>query len=178
MSIHESSPLGRGASLLLRESCASYTATYFQPNDPTGQMVRGYRNEDLEEQTFADESFDLVVTQDVMEHVLDPDRAFAEIARTLRPGGAHVFTTPLVNRNRPSEVWARRLDDGSIQHEHPPEYHGNPLGDGGSLVSMHWGFDIVEHIHRASGLFSLLAHIDDLDRGIRGRLNEVVITFK
>jgi 2-polyprenyl-3-methyl-5-hydroxy-6-metoxy-1,4-benzoquinol methylase len=34
-------------------------------------------------QTCADKSFDLVITQDVMEHVYHPDRVFYEIARTL-----------------------------------------------------------------------------------------------
>jgi len=41
-----------------------------------------------------DESFDLVITLDVFEHVLRPAKAFAEIARTLKPGGAHIYTVP------------------------------------------------------------------------------------
>jgi hypothetical protein len=36
-------------------------------------------SEDLEALTFPDESFDLVITQDVFEHVLRPAKAFAEI---------------------------------------------------------------------------------------------------
>ena len=43
----------------------------------------------MEKQTFADASFDLVITSDVFEHVLDPSRGFSEIARTLRPSGVH-----------------------------------------------------------------------------------------
>ena len=50
-------------------------------------MVQGVRCENLEELTFPDESIDLHISQDVMEHVFQPKRAFAEIARTLRPGG-------------------------------------------------------------------------------------------
>ena len=94
LSIHESSP-ALPSSDRIRRLCGSYLATHRFPGVPPGAIERGFRNEDLSRQTFADESFDLVITQDVMEHVLDPEAAFREIARTLRPGGAHVFTTPI-----------------------------------------------------------------------------------
>ena len=42
--------------------------------------------------TFQNESFDLFITQDVFEHVMEPNKAFKEIERVLKPGGAHVFT--------------------------------------------------------------------------------------
>ena len=42
--------------------------------------------------TFENESFDLFITQDVFEHVMTPNKAFKEIERVLKPGGAHVFT--------------------------------------------------------------------------------------
>src|ERR1019366_2746057 len=90
---HESSPGGPASAKLARE-CHHYTPTHFFPDVPPGGLKDGIRCENLEEQTFADASFDLVVTSDVFEHVLDPARAFSEIARTLRPGGAHVFTVP------------------------------------------------------------------------------------
>jgi 2-polyprenyl-3-methyl-5-hydroxy-6-metoxy-1,4-benzoquinol methylase len=39
-----------------------------------------------------DESFDLVITQDVMEHVFAPAEAFSEIALILNPGGAYILS--------------------------------------------------------------------------------------
>jgi SAM-dependent methyltransferase len=51
-------------------------------------------------------AFDLYLTQDVFEHLFDPAAAFREIARTLRTGGAHVFTTPLVRKNEPTRFCA------------------------------------------------------------------------
>lgn len=36
---------------------------------------------------FADNSFDVVFADNVMEHLPDPEKVFAEIARVLRPGG-------------------------------------------------------------------------------------------
>ncbi|MCA9299430.1 MAG: class I SAM-dependent methyltransferase [Phycisphaerales bacterium] len=180
LAIHESSPGYRGASVRLARDCARYTGTHFAPGVPPGAPVPGtaWTCQDLERQTFPDASFDLVITQDVFEHVLDPASAFREIARTLRPGGAHVFTTPLVNKHKPSQVWASRADDGSVVHHHEPEYHGNPIDKKGSLVTMHWGYDIAEHVHAACGLSTTLVHIDDLSHGVRAEYIEVCVTRK
>lgn len=46
---------------------------------------------------YADQSFDIVVCVDVLEHVRDLRRVLQEIARTLRPGGVFLFDT--INRN-------------------------------------------------------------------------------
>jgi len=97
------------------------------------------RCESLETLTFPDRSFDLMITQDVMEHIPDPDRAFQEIARVLKPGGAHIFTVPLVRKGEPSRRRAVFHPDGQIEHILPPEYHGNPVDGSGSLLVMDWG---------------------------------------
>ena len=152
ISIHESSPGGRGASIKLKNNCPNYQASQYFPGFPCGEIhSSGWRNEDLENQTFADESFDLVITQDVMEHIFNPDKAFAEIARTLKPGGAHIFTVPIINKDKASEVWAKTNKDGTINYIGKPEYHGNPVDSKGSLVTMHWGYDICDFILKHSG---------------------------
>ncbi|MQY07044.1 class I SAM-dependent methyltransferase [Actinomadura macrotermitis] len=43
---------------------------------------------------FADQSLDVVVLTEVIEHLLDTDHAVAEIHRVLRPGGHLLLTTP------------------------------------------------------------------------------------
>src|SRR6185436_821525 len=90
LSVHESSPCERGASMFLKTSSGAYVATQFFPDDVPGATVQGWRNENLERQTFADQTFDLVVTLDVMEHVFDPAAVFREVSRTLKPGGSYV----------------------------------------------------------------------------------------
>ena len=75
-------------------SVPSYLASHCYPGVPAGTLHQGFRCEDLEQLTFADGRFELVMTQEVFEHVFDYRRAFREVMRTVRPGGAHVFTTP------------------------------------------------------------------------------------
>lgn len=178
MTIHESSPVPRGTSVRLKNECASYVASQYFPGVAGGVIHQGFRCEDLARLTFTDASIDLHVTQDVMEHVIQPDRVFREIARTLRPGGAHIFTAPLVRRNQPSVRRAVLGLDGHIKHLLPPEYHGNPVDPDGSLVTTEWGFDIVQHIFDVCGLFTHTVIIDDLSRGIRAELIEVLVTIK
>jgi SAM-dependent methyltransferase len=48
----------------------------------------------LEALPFAAESFTLIASGWVFEHLANPARAFAELARVLRPGGRLVFLTP------------------------------------------------------------------------------------
>ncbi len=178
LSIHESSPAKRGASIKFRNQCEKYLATQYFPSQPVGQNVNGYRNENLEKQTFTNESFDIVVAQDVMEHVYDPERAFSEIARTLNKGGAHIFTVPLVNKHKKTEVWAREGDNGEPVFLKNSEYHGNPIDPKGTPFTMHWGFDIVDFIKEKSSLETIIEYIDDLSYGVRAEYIEVLISLK
>lgn len=119
-----------------------------------------------------------MVTQDVMEHVFDIDRAFCEIARTLKPGGYHIFTTPLVAKGRPTLQRAARRPDGSIEYLAEPEYHGNPVDPGGSLVTWHYGYDLAARVLQTSGLPTLIVQLDRLDLGIRAEYIEVMVSTK
>ncbi len=179
LSIHESSPGGRGASLKLKNNCPNYQASQYFPGFPLGEIhSRGWRNEDLENQTFADESFDLVISQDVMEHIFNPEKALAEIARTLKPGGAHIFTVPIVNKEKPSRVRATLGANGEINYLQEAQYHGNPVNPKGSLVTMDWGYDICDFIFQHSGLLTTIETLDDLSLGIRAEYIDVLISKK
>lgn len=178
LTIHESSPGDRGASKRLSRECGKYIPTQFFPDKKPGNIIGKYRCENLGALTFEDESIDLHVTQDVLEHVFHPSKVFSEISRTLKPGGAHIFTVPIVNKTKPSSVRAQVSGDGRIFHLEPPVYHGNPINDRGSLVTMDWGFDICRHIYESSGLFTNVIYIDDISNGIRAEYIEVLMTLK
>ena len=146
LKIHETSPEYRGVSLSIKKNCTNYLPSQYFPNNTFGEIVNGFRNEDLENQTYGNQSFDLVISQDVMEHIYDSAKAFSEIARTLKPGGAHIFSVPIYNRNSKTEIWAKKGEDGKPIFLNKPEYHGNPVDPEGSPVTMHWGFDIIDFI--------------------------------
>jgi SAM-dependent methyltransferase len=176
MKIHESSP-GGPQSKKLQSECIGYFGSHFYQDVPRGQMSNGYRSEDLEAQTFSDESFDLVVTSDVFEHVLDPAAALAEVARTLVPGGAHVFTIPWYFW-KSTYVRAKRGPDGAVQHLATPQYHGNPIDSKGSLVVTEWGYELCDYIYRTCGLTTTAVRIRDWREGIAGDFIEVFISRK
>jgi hypothetical protein len=100
LTIHECGAGGPATRKFRRESTRYSSSCYLVPEVPRGDVVGNVSCQDIEDLTFADESFDLVITQDVLEHVLRPDRAVAEIARILRSGGAHVFTVPIYHGRR------------------------------------------------------------------------------
>lgn len=141
-------------------------------------MVGDFRNENLGSQTFGDNTFDLIITQDVLEHVYEPRIVFREIARTLKPGGAHIFSVPLVNKHIPSQIWATQNADGSPNFLHEPDYHGNPIDPLGSPVTMRWGYDIVNCIKDSTCLDTTIEYIDDLAQGIRAGYIEILVTRK
>jgi SAM-dependent methyltransferase len=178
LDIHETSPVNRGASAKINKFGKKLLQSQYYPYEKPGMIIKKFRNENLEKQTFEDESFDLVISQDVMEHVFNPDKAFAEIARTLKKGGAHIFTVPIINKHKKTEVIAKIDENGEIFFSKNPEYHNNPVDSKGSLVTMHWGYDIIDYIKEKSGLDTLIEFIDNIDYGIRAEFIEVLVSQK
>jgi SAM-dependent methyltransferase len=173
--IHESSP-GGPASKKLRRECRNYLPTHYFPDVSSGSIHRGFRSENLERQTFPDQSFDLVVTQDVFEHIFHPGDAFREIARTLKPRGAHVFTVPWY-KDKPTLVRATEAD-GMIEHLRAPDYHINPIDKSGSLVVTEWGSDLCDFIRNESGLETMVFDSRDRYLGIDGEFRDVFVSRK
>ena len=178
LNIHESSPGNRGISPKLKHECVNYTATQFFPGKPLGQLFHGFQNENLEKQTFADGTFDLVVTLDVMEHVNEPELVFSEVARSLKSGGAYLFTVPTYKERTTGERRARYMTDGTVEHLAKPEYHGNPISDAGSLVTFHYGYDLPDLIYEWSGLNVEVSRFHDHEMGIIGEFTEVYLARK
>lgn len=134
--------------------CSEYVPERTAPGSRTPE---GLRCEDLERLTFADGAFDLVVTQDVFEHVTDPWRAFDEVWRILAPGGRHVFTVP-INEGHPTTP---RVSFASGQREDllPPVHHGDPMRQGGSLVVTDYGDDLPQRLTRRGQPTIVAVHV-------------------
>src|SRR5215471_11608693 len=66
----------------------SYTRTFYETGRTGGSSrADGAMREDITALTFNNETFDLIVSSDVLEHVPDLEKAFSETARVLKPGG-------------------------------------------------------------------------------------------
>lgn len=178
MDIHELAPGGDGLSLHLQQTCSNRLASGYFPDKPFGEMVGTLRNEDAGNQTFADESFDLVVHLDVMEHLFQPFQALREIKRTLRPDGICLFTAPTEAHRINSVEVARVLGDGSVEIDGTPEYHGNPQSEHGSLVTWRYGYDLPVLINRETGFNVEVRRFQAFDIGVFGIMNEVYILRK
>lgn len=100
--------------------------------------------QDIEELTYADGSFDFVITEDVLEHVRHPEKGFREILRVLRPGGYHVFTVPF-HFDRSTLVRVDTSGDEDVLLL-SPEYHGDPLR-GTILAYRTFGIDLFEQLN-------------------------------
>jgi len=175
LSMHESSPDG-ASSVFLEEHCGSYSASHYFPEISPGETHQGHRCENLECLTFEPESFDVFVTQDVMEHVVNPEAAFAEIARVLKPGGRHVFTVP-VYWGKSTRVRARMISD-EMEYLEPPDYHSNPVDSSGSLVVTEWGDDLCSVIETCSGLTTEATGYSDRSSGLDGKFLDVLVSSK
>jgi SAM-dependent methyltransferase len=99
------------------------------------QLVR-YPECDMMVLPFKDQSFDLIVHSDTLEHVPNPFQGLKECRRVLRPGGACIFTVPLI---------IGRLTRS--RQDLPISVHGN-LGcaDTSYVVHTEFGADIWCHL--------------------------------
>jgi SAM-dependent methyltransferase len=171
--IHEGSPTND----FIRRYCSDYSLSYFFDGVPLGTEHQGARCEDIERLTFADNTFDLFVTQDVFEHVFRPDRAIREVMRVVKPGGAHVFTAPKHKGLRKTQQRAR-LDSGTIVHMLEEQYHGNPIGDGRALVTWDYGDDFELCLWSWCGHPTVTYVVRDRQLGLDGEYLEVFVTRK
>lgn len=125
-----------------------YVGFEYFDNITPGKYVNGILCNDLERLTFADNSFDIVITQDVLEHIANPGKAFAEINRVLKENGRHIFTVPF-HEGRPT-VFRSGL---------PEVYHGDPIRKNGAPVRTDWGEDMGLFIERhGMKTSSIIAH--------------------
>ncbi|TPM97931.1 methyltransferase domain-containing protein [Mesorhizobium sp. B2-1-3A] len=177
--IHESSPVSGGISAVMKRDARHYIASQYFPDLPFGSMHKGVRNEDLENLTFGDCSFDITVTLDVMEHVYHPDKVVSEVFRTLRPGGIYICTFPV--RKSQTSAWERRFiqhEDGTREHLKEPEIHGNPVSNEGSIVTVDYGYDLHLAIAEWAAFDVRVYRFADRTHGILGEYTDLIVCTK
>jgi hypothetical protein len=81
--------------------------------------------------SFKEETFDLIISQHVLEHIFDVRTALSELLRILKSSGYCIISIPFFWGSRNSLMLAREKEWQVEQIINPPEIHGNPVGGGG-----------------------------------------------
>lgn len=129
------------------EPLENYQKSFFWDDVELGSYREGVRCENLEKLTFADNTFDLMVSSDILEHVRRPYDAFREIHRVLKRGAWHIFSIPVqIPMRSVSKFRVDTTTDEDILLDEA-HYHGDGIG-GKSLVYIDYGADLVENLMR------------------------------
>jgi hypothetical protein len=124
----------------------------YAPEDPST------RHEDLLHLSYKDESFDVVLHSDTLEHIPDVDRALSEIRRVLKPGGAMVCSIPVVRDGR-TTLNRASLGQGVLVEHMAPSYHGGSYQKTQQyLVCSEFGEDIFDRIKNQGFDLEVLEH--------------------
>lgn len=147
-----------------RYEASEYLGAEHEPGD----VVDGRQHQDLRRLSFEDESFDLVLSSDVLEHVPDPYAAHREIRRVLRPGGHHVFTVPFHLTVYEDEERAKLGADGEPELLAEPIYHDDPLRpDDGVLVYTLFSLEMLVRLSEL-GFRTTMYRLSERRHGIVG----------
>ena len=151
---------------LARARCGDWAKARFEQADATSLPAEDGR-------------FDLAVSTQVLEYVADIDRALAEIARCLRPGGRAVLLATdwrsVAWHSSDEERMARLLSAWEEHLAHPalPRTLASRLRDSGMKVSRIERYSILERSDDVTGYSNMLAGaIPDFAPGRRGVTRE------
>lgn len=169
-------PFSTGASaypipeLLARCPWIDLHVSTHRPGEERGRRLgEGTTNQNLERLTFPDESFDIVITSDVMEHVRLEADAHREIRRVLKRGGVYLFTVPHF-RNCATIPRVEIVDPADPSRDRnlmEPEYHGDANSpEGRALAYRAFGIDLDEKL-RGLGFSVEYTKQDFPEHGIR-----------
>lgn len=112
----------------------NYTCSEYFDDIESGDYYEGVLCVDLCNIPFSNNTFDIIITEDIFEHILNYEKALSEILRVLKPGGCHIFTVPLHDGRKTIGRQGKRN-----------VYHGDPIhADEGCLVITDWGDDIKD----------------------------------
>ncbi|WCT11991.1 class I SAM-dependent methyltransferase [Mucilaginibacter jinjuensis] len=85
--------------LLAKQPDLEYTTCDLSPKSPDFREVKDIKKADITQLSFADNSFDVILCNHVLEHITDDRQAMRELYRVMAPGGWGIFMVPLIFRN-------------------------------------------------------------------------------
>jgi len=134
--------LGAGAGIVpqmnFRGLAAHVCGVDLDPRVVTNPALDEGRIANVEQLPYGNDRFDIVFSDNVLEHLTEPARVLREVARVLRPGGVFVFKTPnkwhympTIARLTPHRLhqWFNRLRGRGQADTFPTRYRANSERD-------------------------------------------------
>lgn len=116
--------------LAMRGRYPRFVGSEFARDEEEARAIWPVPAVDIMRSPFPDASFDIVLTNEVLEHIPDLMAGLRDTARILRPGGKLIGTFPFAWESAATEIRAR-VTPGGIEHLHPPgvsRQSGGPRG--------------------------------------------------
>jgi SAM-dependent methyltransferase len=154
--------------LVLRGRYARFVGSEYVETDENRRRLFPIQFQDLSKLEFPAAAFEVVVSNEVFEHIPDLPRGLREIARVLKPGGVLLATFPFAYQSERTIVKAWFSQDGQLQYDGEAEYHGNPVDPKGSLVFQVPAWDVVDTCRGAGFRDVAMEFISSVPRGITG----------
>lgn len=119
----------------LKTHCKKLICSEYFGKDKTDLIPFGIRNEDVQNLSFDNDTFNLITCTEVFEHVPNYLKGFLEIYRTLKDGGFFIFTIPLYNEAQTKQL--ATLENDNIKWLSTPELHDSRIW-GENSVPVFW----------------------------------------
>lgn len=129
---------------------------YISDDIKSGEIIDNIMHQDALNLSFTDNSFDIIVSNDVFEHIPDIKKALKEAYRVLKNNGKLLVSIPFNELEYSTNIRAKFDENNHLIYIETPEYHGNPMSDEGSLVFYDYGWDFLDML-KASGFKDVYA---------------------
>lgn len=158
-----------GFAIWIKNFFRNVTFSEYFDNVTQGELNQ-IQHQDICNLSFKSETFDIVIANEVFEHVYNLRMAIDEVYRVLRPNGRLFGTFPMAFGQKESIVRAHRDElTGVAQVIGIPERHGDPIRPNeGSLVYQIPGWEILDMAKQAGFQKTRFHHITSWKHGVFG----------
>ncbi len=88
------------------------------------------------------------------------------------------MTFPIIKSQVEALIFRATLVNGNIELLKPAEYHGNPIDELGSLVTVDYGYEIHQRFTEWTDFNVEIVRFNRRDIGVLGEFTEVVVCQK
>ena len=164
MVVLDTDPVSKLQSLFAGNS--GYRRSGYSNTVPSGsELDPGILCVDLQKMPFGNESLNVLISSDVLEHVADDSLSFQEAHRVLRPGGRYIFTVPYAEERVVTQIRAVPVPGGEVVHRRCVQMHGDQKAS--ILARRIYGADLVRQVE-AVGFRMLHRKVIDVAAGVFG----------